>query len=209
MGEDMIGLFFIATGKYQRFVPDITRQAEALFLPDHDKKIVVITEPHLPWPLPTLLRYHLMLESGALDFDHIYYMDVDMRIERPIGHEIIGDLVAVEHPGYVGKTRGLPFEHRPESACFCNRGLRYFAGGFQGGSRWGYGEAIQRCRSAINLDLANGIIPTWHDESAWNWFLVDNTPTVVLSPDYCSRPFERHETRRIVALDKNHAEMRS
>lgn len=205
----MIGLFFIATGKYKRFVPDITKQAEALFLPDHDKRIVVITEPHLTWPLPTLLRYHLMLESGALDYDHIYYMDVDMRIERPIGTEIIGDIVAVQHPGYVGRMKGLPHEHRPESACFRNNGLQYFAGGFQGGSRKHYGAAMAWCRAAIDMDLRNCVIPKWHDESAWNAFLVDVPPTVVLSPDYCSRPFERHETRRIVALDKNHAEMRA
>jgi histo-blood group ABO system transferase len=90
-------------------------------------------------------------------------------------------------------------------------GMEYYAGGFNGGRR--YLKMAKTIRSWVDEDERKGIIAKWHDESHMNRYLYENPPTVILSPAYCfpeapwasSLPFPR----KLVALDKNHAEMRS
>ena len=72
---------------------------------------------------PTLNRYKTILSQRELleQFDYLYYMDVDMLAVDTIGDEILGDLVAVQHPGFIGKV-GTP-ERRSRSAASGGRGL--------------------------------------------------------------------------------------
>ncbi|MEK6880981.1 MAG: hypothetical protein AABY22_15280, partial [Nanoarchaeota archaeon] len=68
------------------------------------------TEP-IEWPMPTLMRYHLFLqqEEYLKKFDHIFYIDVDMRITDWIGEEILGDgLTAAQHPMYALRANYHP-----------------------------------------------------------------------------------------------------
>lgn len=37
----------------------------------------------------------------------------------------------------------------------------------------------------VNKDLDNDIIAVWHDESHMNRYMIDNPPTLELSPEYC------------------------
>ena len=60
-----------------------------------------------------------------------------------------------------------------------------------------------------NNDFEKGIIAVWHDESHMNRYFIDNKPTLILDPSYCyhegsNRPFKQ----RLVALSKNHSELR-
>ena len=62
----------------------------------------------------------------------------------------------------------------------------------------------------IDIDLNNNIIAVWHDESHLNRYFIDNKPEIELSPSYCypenwNLPFEK----KLIALDKNHNEIRS
>ena len=66
----------------------------------------------------------------------------------------------------------------------------------------------------VTKDLENDVIALWHDESQMNRYLIDNPPTVSLTPSYVfaeeqmenpSYPYEP----KIVALKKDHAELRS
>jgi histo-blood group ABO system transferase len=66
----------------------------------------------------------------------------------------------------------------------------------------------------VTKDLENGVIALWHDESQMNRYLIDNPPTLSLTPSYCfaeeqmgnpEYPF----TPKIIALKKNHNELRS
>ncbi len=62
----------------------------------------------------------------------------------------------------------------------------------------------------IDIDYSRGIIAVWHDESHMNRYFIDNSPTVILSPSYCyPENVNLSYTKRLLALDKNHQEIRS
>lgn len=161
---------------------------------------VIPTEP-CAWPTPTLMRYHLFLreEERLKSYDFIYYIDADMKFVSRVGDEILGDLVAAQHPMYaIRKDYVPPYEPNKNSTSFIPRPGRvievngqkryeplYFAGGFQGGRAEVFIKAMKEMRSMIDEDFTkNNYIPIWNDESAWNAYLFKNPPTVVLSPSY-------------------------
>lgn len=183
----------------------------------------------VPWPYPTLMRYHVILEQEEYlkKFDYVFYMDVDMRIINIVGDEILGDgITAAQHPMYaLDKKFFPPYEPNPSSASYIPRPGRvkiednkprfeplYFAGGFQGGKTALFLEAIKKVKELVSTDLTNNYIPVWNDESAWNRYLFDNPPSVVLSPsyiypdsmitEYYVKLWGRNYTPRIVTLTK-------
>ena len=66
----------------------------------------------------------------------------------------------------------------------------------------------------IEKDFENDLIAVWHDESHMNRYLIDNPPTLSLTPSYCfaeeqmKNPQYPYEPK-IIALKKNHDELRS
>jgi histo-blood group ABO system transferase len=202
MGKDpwsmTVGFLIIATGKYTRFVKPLVDSINSFVLPGVDKAFNVFTDapwedeamnfiaaPHEPWPGPTLHRFRNFL--GAWDRilgDQLVYVDADTRFVAPAGGEILGECVAVRHCGFVG-SRGS-YETRPESACFVGdgEGSEYYGGGFYSLSRERARTAFEACAAMIDADEAKGVVPVWHDESAWNRFLIDEPPSAVLSPSY-------------------------
>ncbi len=155
-----------------------------------------------PWPMPTLMRYHLFLQQEDVlkDYDYIFFCDVDMKFVNVVGDEILGKgLTAALHPGYaIRKEYWPPYEPNKDSASFINRpGMvindggkprfmpMYFAGGFQGGVSKEWFKAMHKMKKLIDKDLAMGYVPIWNDETAWNKYL-EKTPTdlVVLTPSY-------------------------
>jgi histo-blood group ABO system transferase len=165
-----------------------------------DAKIIP-TEP-FQWPLPTLYRYHLFLRQEELlkEYDYIYYCDADMKFVSRVGDEILGDLVAAEHPMYSIKQEYVPpYEPNEQSTAFIPRTGRveltpqgkkrfkplYFAGGLQGGRSEEFIKAMKVMRDRIDEDFTkNGYIAIWNDESHWNKYCFENPPTVVLNPSY-------------------------
>jgi hypothetical protein len=153
------------------------------------------------WPYPTLMRYHLFLQQEEYfkKFDYLFYLDLDMRIVNIVGDEILGNgLTASQHPMYaVQKPLIPPYEPNPNSASYIPRPGRiveedgkkrfeplYFAGGFQGGTTETFIPAMKETKKLIDRDLNQNYIPVWNDESAWNRYLFDNPPAVVLDPSY-------------------------
>jgi histo-blood group ABO system transferase len=139
-----------------------------------------------------------------------------MRFEGNVGEEILGELVATQHPGFYDKPYSFfsqSYEKRPQSTAYMPPGYggkNYYAGGFNGGRTARFLQMSEELKNNIDIDLKNGIIACWNDESHLNHYLSGNTPTIVLSPAYCyqeerAMPFER----KLVALLKNHAELRS
>ena len=58
-------------------------------------------------------------------------------------------------------------------------------------------------------DKKKGIIAVWHDESHMNRYLIDNEPAIILNPSYCyPESWEIPFDKKLLALDKNHNEMR-
>ena len=227
----------IATNKYINFVEQLLDSVEENFLNGHEISALVFTNheieevsenvkisqiEHEPWPIPTLKRYHYFLKEKEYisQFDYCFYMDVDMRIVDKVGDEILGDLVATQHPGFWFKSPNeFSYERREKSTAYVpyGEGKMYYAGGFNGGKPEYFLKMAESIAENIEKDFENNLIAVWHDESHMNRYLIDNPPTLELTPSYCypeavkfnpagwNVPFEE----KIVALEKNHSQVRS
>src|SRR6185436_20517548 len=97
-----IGLLVFATNKYVRFVPELHASVKKYFMngknhearlflftdrPELHSDVVAIPQKHLPWPEPTLKRYHIFLNHAALlsEMDYLFYTDADMRFVDNLG----------------------------------------------------------------------------------------------------------------------------
>ncbi|MGC4014579.1 MAG: glycosyltransferase [Luteolibacter sp.] len=205
-----VGLLVIATANYRKFVIPLVRSIRRNFLPEDEVTIFLFTDgdfsnsadlrvipiEHSPWPGMVMRRHALLREHAAefADMDYLFYLDADMRVVSKVGDEILGDLVAVVHPGFHDQPRSkFTYEKRPEStACIADHeGSRYFVGAFQGGRRETFLEAVRVMAEKIDQDDANGVMARWHDESHWNRYLIDRPPGVMLPPDYACYPDSR------------------
>lgn len=186
----------------------------------HKDKPKIFNVPHLPWPNSTLKRFHFFNENKEyITGDYVFYIDADTRLVDYVGDEILSDLVAVQHCGYVGE-RGT-YETRELSMAYIapNEGKMYFGGGFLGGKAENFWQASETMANSIDVDAHNGITAIYHDESHWNRYLVDNPPTKVLSPSYHFPENHPHiyskwqkagvsYKPKILLLKKDHKEMR-
>lgn len=166
------------------------------------KGVNLIETESVAWPAPTLMRYHLFLneEERLKDYDYIFYMDADMKVVSKIGDEILGEgLTAAEHPMYSLRKEYIPpYEPNKDSTAFIPRPGAvaidetgksrfkpyYYAGGFQGGPSALFIEAMKVMKTNIDKDFNNNYIAVWNDESHWNKYLSEHTPSIVLSPAY-------------------------
>jgi len=164
-------------------------------------KITLFPTEALPWPAPTLYRYHVFLqqEQKLKDYDYIYYCDIDMLFANYIGDEIISDLVAAQHPMYaLKKDLWMPSEPNPESTAYIKRPgqiindngkprfmPQYYAGGFQGGKAKNFIDAWKVIKKNIDEDENKlNYHALWNEQAHWNKYLFDNPPTLVLTPSF-------------------------
>jgi len=207
-----IAIVLVATGRlYQQFLGPLVPQIQALFT-SHPKDIFLVSDipeylgirqvlrvEHLPVPLPSLLRYHWIcrLRATLLQYDYVYYLDVDSEILKKIGNEVLRPLVAVRHWRWPKPelTIHATFEERPESLAYVDsqKAVGYFHGSFQGGEARHFMRTARILRDRINHDLTNGgkgkggLIAVWYDESHWNHFVNENFHFFhVLGPEYAS-----------------------
>lgn len=155
----------------------------------------------IEWPMPTLLRYSLFLQQEKIlkKYDYIFYCDIDMKFVGVVGDEILGNgITAAQHPMYaLRKEYWPPYEPNEKSASFIPRPGKiineggssrfiplYFAGGFQGGKSSKFIQAMKKTKKLIDADFNKNYIPIWNDETAWNKYLFENPPEIVLSPSY-------------------------
>lgn len=228
-----IGLLVIATNKYTQFIPPLYKSVKKYFMNGHDVKMFVFTngeipenddiirveQEHLGWPGATLHRYSIFDKNKEIlsEMDYLFYCDADMRFVASVGDEILPDkdsngLVGTQHPGFFNKRReDFTYEINPIStACIKkNEGKIYFAGGFNGGTSKAFLNMCEELKNNINKDLEKDFIAVFHDESHMNRYFKDTIPNKILSPSHCypeswNIPFEK----KLLALDKNHSEIR-
>jgi histo-blood group ABO system transferase len=220
-----VGLLVMATGKYIQFVPPLIESAEKHFCKNHNvtffiftdgvlspaDNVVTIYQPRLGWPFDSMMRNQVYASHAdvLLTQDYLFATDADMLFVGDVGDEILGQRVATQHPGFVGK-RGAYETNRQSTAYISRReGKQYFAGGFFGGTSPEFIKIVQTISDNINIDMAKGIIAVWHDESHWNRYCIDHEPTIILNPSYCyPESWDLPYPKKLLALDKNHAEMR-
>lgn len=233
-----IGLMIIATGKYHRFIQDLITSADNYFLNDsrytvtyylfseksHNinskRQVIPLHIDHRPFPYASMDRFaHFTKYADQLNVqDYIYYIDVDTKIVDKVDSEILGNLVAVTHCGFV--NRPGPVEDKPTSVLYIDpkKYKYYFGGGFSGGRTGAYLNLASWCKEMIDKDIKNELIPIFHDETAINRYFLDHEPDVILTPSYHYPQSDLIQykkiwgganfTPKIILLEKNHKEIR-
>jgi len=206
----------------QKYIPE-TRLSHQIF---HIER--------MGFPGDTLYRYRHFatlddrLESLNLERpEYLFYSDADMLVVQEVGKEVMPQktygLVATAHPGfYLGKTPQHPLgtpESRQQSKAFISPHRYrpcYVAGGFNGGAYEAFIRMSKEISANIDDDNSRGIVAVWHDESHLNEYVTrpENLRYLkIMTPSYCfaeyNNPQEVGYPAKIVALDKNHAEVRS
>lgn len=198
-----VGLLVTATGKYKVFVLQLVKTAQQFFLPEHEvtcfiftdavdlepmHNMVVVPAEQKPWPFSTMMRSEIYYDNRALfeEYDYLYAIDADMRFAALVGDEILSQLVATQHPGFVGRRGTFETNFRSTACVHPNeQTTAYKAGGFYGGQKEQFLDFSLRMIGNIKADLESGIIAVWHDESHLNRCFIDTPPTLLLSPEYC------------------------
>ena len=223
-----IALCIIATNNYTDFVQDLVISTDKYFLTPYNevdyhffsnlwqlistkRRFYQHIIKHEPWPAMTLKRYHIMSGADLSGYDYVYYIDADMRFIAPVGDEIFGRLVGVQHPGFY-RGGGAWETNKASNAYIAQEDrFKYIAGGFQGGSKYHY--LAKHIAKMIDEDTEKGITAVWNDESHWNAiFCLFEDWFKVLDPSYCmvEEPAKRkawgidHLEPKIIALAKDH-----
>jgi histo-blood group ABO system transferase len=196
-----VGLLVMATGKYAPLGVKMIETARQYFLPNHEctffiftdgavpeaKDVVRVEQKRLGWPYDTLKRFHVYDAHKDLfkEMDYLYAIDADMVFVAEVGDEILGDLVATRHWGFLNKPG--TYCGNKKSTAYVPREQRkhYCCGAFYGGKRQEVLKLLEANIRNVDKDLKNNIIPKWHDEGHLNRYFIDHEPTVFLSPAYC------------------------
>lgn len=220
----MITIFTICTGKYTAFFKNLYESCEKLFLKNIEKEYIVFTDgdigfapnvhkvyqQKLGWPYDTMMRFH-MFNQVKPNGDFVYFFNANMLVVDDIGEEVIPNanndyLVGVNHPAFMSEnaTR-FPYERRNQSQFYIPNGVgnHYYQGCFNGGSTKNFMEMSKDLASKIDIDLNNGIIPIWHDESALNWYFHKRNPLLVSSSYAYPESYNLPIPKKIIQLDKS------
>lgn len=221
-----VGILIVATGKYDQFVGPLIASARKHFCTDQEvtyfvfsdgnieeaSDVVGIHQKKMGWPYDTMMRnaiYHEHRDLFAAQ-DYLYAIDADMLFVDTVGTEIFGERVATLHAWYIGRRGTYEIDQKSLACVSQDEGEHYFAGGFFGGSNPEFLKIIAETTQRVRNDLSHGTIAIWHDESHWNRYCIDHPPTVILDPSYCHpESFDFGYSKKLIALDKNHNEVRS
>lgn len=236
MQTPTVGFMLIATGNYHQFVEPFIKSAEKYFLPDIKKRYFVFTDQpltytlfmlqdvlieHLPFPLPTLLRFHRFLQKQSIlsECDYLAYCDIDtLWVNKVEPEEVLSPLSATLHCGYIGG--GTDFDQNPKSLAYlppnANGQFKYYGGGFILATPQEYFQMARWCAERINEDLKNNVIAKWHDESHLNKYLntirkpVKELTSSFHFAEYLQKndAFKEKYPPKLLLLDKNHDEIR-
>ena len=204
-----VTLNLIATNGYIVYLNDIIESAKKHFMRDTDLSFIIYTNSinilesdrikvinieNEPWPAPTLKRFHYFCKAWDIieKSDFSFYIDVDSSFRKDFGIADLNAMVPLEevrmigtlHPGYYG-TKGTP-ERRINSTAYVSHDSsnRYFCGGFFGGKSLDFLNSSRMLRDNIDIDLSNGIVAVWHDESHLNNYFFEYPPSVVLGEGF-------------------------
>lgn len=174
------------------------------------------------FPFATLYRYKIFSphQHRLREMDFLVYLDADTAIVNEVSDEILVEgLMAVRHPGFFVNDGWGDSNNPPGSASYLPKKYRkhYYCGGTQGGDSFAYLKACATMCEAIAEDERGGIIAEHNDETFWNYYLHTTREKVTeFTPELCM-PEQKHLveawglqnlTPRIIALSKNHKEIR-
>jgi hypothetical protein len=174
--------------------------------------ISVIAIESLKWPEATLLRYRIYkLYADKIDAEVLCHIDADMLfLANPFNFvspdEWVNGVALVAHPGYfrasgdpigtaqklkdcfrIMKLGGLgTWETTIRSTAFVSRNKRnvYVCGGSWMAKSNDFVRMVSILDMNTEVDLLNGVVAKWHDESHLNRWASDNSFTL-LNPSFC------------------------
>jgi len=129
------------------------------------------------WPYDTLLRFQwfAMIQDKLKNYDYCYYFNANSLFLHSINEAKIPfpdekePLIFWCHTKHIEDFYGLNFnpERNPNSTAYVKAGekCRCFGGGFFGGLSESFIKMCNQLRDNIQIDLNNGIIAVWHDQS--------------------------------------------
>lgn len=233
-----LAVLYICTGEYWRFWRGFRTSCDQHFCQaDHKQYYVfsdssqiqasgdteVLYQDDLGWPMNTLFRFQMFLRIAERlrSYDKVVFFNANCEfIEAIEATEFFGvdrDFVAGLHPGFYDKHSSVfPYERRPASTAFVLAGQAYCQGALIGGSAAPFLDACQQLHRNIEMDLRNGLMAIWHDESHWNAFINNQHSTLsrrlqLLSPSFLypedwSLPFRPRillrEKRKVIDVDR-------
>lgn len=175
---EKIAIISITTGNYIKLFNNFKDKIIKNFLPGRHKDIFLFTDnlnidhdnliftPHLPWPLCTLLRFHYInkQKEKLINFDCIYYIDVDMIAADLIDEEILpvnNEIICTQH--YYHPDSYILFENsNQKSTAYVPHiekfDYKYFQACFFGTKPFSFFTMSDILEENINIDLKNNII---------------------------------------------------
>ena len=207
-----VAITFIGTNKYLDFLPRYYENIKEYFLPNTEKIFLVFTDgdgdfpddvkvfeqEHLEWPYITLKRFEIINKAREeiKDCDYLVFIDADaLVVDKITEEEFITDkpLFGVHHPCHFLKMQPhdkLPgaFETNVKSRAHVTESddtTMYWQGCLWGGKIPEVCAMIDELMERTNLDLKDGIVAKWHDESHINKYFIENKDKVhTLGPQY-------------------------
>lgn len=189
-----IAVFYICTGRYERFWEGFYESAQRCFYPGIPKHYFVFTDcqrilqekrenvscfyqAKTGWPYDTLLRFHwfAMAQDQIPAYNFCYYCNANSVFLREVTPEVI-PLPTREKPlifwchtahYYDHSSNDITTEQNPLSTAYIGPDVacRQHGGGFFGGTGEAFLKMTLDLRDNIQKDLENGIIAVWHDQS--------------------------------------------
>jgi len=208
-----VAITFIGTNKYLNFLPKYYENIEKYFLPNTEKVILAFTDgelndtpdnlkvypqEHLEWPYITLRRFEIINKAREVidECDWLVFIDADaIPVDTITEEEFFTDkpLFGVHHPCHAlgmephTKYPGA-FETNVKSRAHVTESddtTMYWQGCLWGGKIPEVCAMIDELMERTNLDLEDGIVAQWHDESHINRYFIDNKDKVhTLGPQY-------------------------
>ena len=208
-----VAITFIGTNKYLNFLPKYYENIEKYFLPNTEKVILAFTDgelddtpdnlkvyfqEHLEWPYITLRRFEIINKAREVidECDWLVFVDADaIPVDTITEEEFFTDkpLFGVHHPCHAlgmephNKYPGA-FETNVKSRAHVTESddtAMYWQGCLWGGKIPEVCAMIDELMKRTNLDLEDGIVAQWHDESHINKYFIENKNNVhTLGPQY-------------------------
>ena len=208
-----IGIITLATGRYPELLPAYMDSFNKYFFTSHTRTFVYAADrevalptpcqyvyfPHAPWPMATLNKMKAInrCKPYVENCDIVFWTDVDLNAVADVTKEDEvfptqeQPICCVRHCGWLdifGNTIFCdPYEKNPKSLAYAEKiTVPYHQACFFGGLRKEFFEMTEHIEKNIDIDLENGIIAVWHDETHLNRYFQDHPPKTI--PREYSRP---------------------